>query len=149
MKSIVVFGGSSEPLGQDLCRRLAEAGYSVVNIDHEKSDIEGVTRYPFDAGSSQTAGVLNVMKPDLVINCSWFDDESVTERLDYIKQLCVILEYCEQAGVETYLPWCGTNSLDSVFDAMDDFINVKIRKDEIGVMAELDILKYNQLEPLS
>ena len=96
-KSIVVFGGSSSD-GQKVTGDLVKAGHSVINVDHNKSEVEGVTRYPFDLGSAQTKGILAVANPDIIINCEVVGSDRVSE-LQYLSRVCEILMYAEEHNV--------------------------------------------------
>lgn len=93
-KSIVVFGGSSAD-GQIITAQLVADGHSVINVDHNKSDVPGVTRYPFDLGNAQTRGVLAVARPDTIVSCEVMSGNKVTE-LQYLSRVCEILMYAQE-----------------------------------------------------
>jgi hypothetical protein len=140
-KSIVIFGGSSE-MGQKLTKNLAELGHSVVNIDQAKSDVAGVTRYPFNAGSSQTRGVLQIVKPDLILVCEECDTDSETQVLTYVGQLCTILSFCAEYSVPQIVV---TKQCEKAVEVLDTLTATEV----VQVDAELNAFKkavYSQLE---
>jgi len=78
-KTVLVTGGSGY-IGTQVCVDLVAHGYNVVNIDHKKKDIEGVTQYPFDIDNHQTKGILQLVKPDVIIHLAAY--HSVPESFD-------------------------------------------------------------------
>ena len=65
----LVTGGSGF-LGTVVCHRLATQSHQVINVDRDKKkrDIPGVTLYPFDISNPQVDGIIQLMRPDVIIH---------------------------------------------------------------------------------
>ena len=122
MKSIVVFGGSSAA-GESLTGKLASQGHGVINVDHNKSNVEGVVRYPYDAGTSQTRGILSVVNPDLIVNCDTFDEGDEVSVLNYISKLCAILSHCAEHNVPKIVVASHSDVINNTVDNLNAICN--------------------------
>jgi UDP-glucose 4-epimerase len=67
--TVLVTGGSGF-LGSVVCHRLAALDHTVINIDRDrkKREVSGVTLYPFDIGNPQVDGIIQLMRPDVIIH---------------------------------------------------------------------------------
>lgn len=68
MSNTIFVTGGSGYIGKHVCQYLVNAGYSVLNIDKNKSDMPGVTLCQMDFSNNQIKGMLQLMKPLAVIH---------------------------------------------------------------------------------
>lgn len=122
MKSIVVFGGSSD-LGQNITKELADNGHSVTNIDTIKSEVEGVTRYPFDGTPQQTKGILGVLSPDIIVNCNVIDDTNPSNVIQYLTRLLAVMEHCADQEISKVVLAEQSNSLNQTISNIDSVVS--------------------------
>lgn len=136
-KNIVVFGGSSAS-GQHLTGELVSQGHRVINVDHNKSEVPGVTRYPFDLGSHQTKGILSVMKPDVVISCETAQDQP-QHQLEFLSRLCDIMSHAQDHNVGTVVVVSHGRTVDSAVEAINQITpdtTIKVVADISQITAE-------------
>lgn len=67
--TVMVTGGSGY-LGSVVCHKLVEQGHNVINIDRDrkKREMQNVTLYPFDIGNPQVDGIIQLIRPDVIIH---------------------------------------------------------------------------------
>ena len=120
-QTVVVTGGSGY-IGRPTCELLVAAGYNVINIDRGKSDIPGVTLYPFDLGSSQVRGVLEIAKPDAIIHfaASHFIPDSLKDPGSFyennVSNTISLLRMAHEIGIKHFI----FSSSSSVYGDHDD-----------------------------
>ncbi len=122
MKSIVVFGGSSN-LGQNITKKLAENGHSVTNVDTVKSEVEGVTRYPYDGTPQQTKGILGVLSPDIIVNCNVVDDTDPSDVIQYLTRLLAVMEHCSNQDISKVVLAEQSSSLNKTINNIDSVVS--------------------------
>lgn len=131
-KSVIVFGGSSEA-GQKLTAKLAALEHQVINVDHNKSEVEGVTRYPFDLGSHQIKGILSVANPQVVISCERAND-GVQSQLEFLGRLCDVMIHAQSHDIGQVVVLSQDNTVNQVIDA----INQLTPQTKIHIVTDLD-----------
>lgn len=124
-KSIVIFGGSSAT-GQIISKALITQGCDVINVDHNKSEVEGVIRYPYDAGTSQTRGILRLVNPDLIVVCDVFDDSDEISVLNYVSKLCAVLSHCVEQNVEKIVVNNHSDLIDNIVESLNEFSGIPV-----------------------
>lgn len=122
MKSIVVFGGSSD-LGQNITKKLAENGHSVTNVDTVKSEVEGVTRYPYDGTPQQTKGILGVLSPDIIVNCNVVDDTDPSDVIQYLTRLLAVMDHCSNQDISKVVLAEQSSSLTKTINNIDSMLD--------------------------
>jgi UDP-glucose-4-epimerase GalE len=107
-KTVLVTGGSGF-IGGMVCRLLVAAGHNVINVDRRKSNVEGVTQYPFDLDNHQLKGVIQLTKPDTIMHFA-ADHEvgrSVTEPgvfyWNNVANTIALLNHAVSAGVKNFV----------------------------------------------
>lgn len=68
MNNTIFVTGGAGFIGKNICQQLIHAGYSVISIDKNKSDVPGVTHCQMDFVNSQIKGMLQLIKPLAVIH---------------------------------------------------------------------------------
>lgn len=68
MNNTIFVTGGSGFIGKNICQQLVDAGYTVINIDKNKSDVPNITMCQMDFTNSQIKGMLQLMKPLAVIH---------------------------------------------------------------------------------
>ena len=107
-QSVIVTGGSGF-IGSNVCRKFADAGFNVINIDKKKRELEGVTQYPFELDNKQVQGILKLIKPDLVVHVAANNsvpDSVINPRQTYTDNVyCTInlLNNCIDAGIKNFI----------------------------------------------
>lgn len=107
-KSVVVTGGSGF-IGSNVCKQFVENGFTVINIDRRKREMEGVTQYPFELDNKQVKGILQLIKPDVVVHIA--ANNSVPESLyepgptytDNVYSTINLLNNCREAQVHRFI----------------------------------------------
>ena len=59
----VVITGASGFIGSNVAKLFVDSGFTVINIDKKKRELEGVTQYPFEIDNKQVKGVIELIKP--------------------------------------------------------------------------------------
>ena len=121
-KTILVTGGSGY-IGGQVCRLLVDAGHNVINVDRRKSDIPGVTLYPFDLDNHQLKGVIQLTKPDTIMHFA--ADHEVGRSMsepgvfywNNVANTIALLNHAVEAGVENFI----FSSSSSVYGDIDTF----------------------------
>lgn len=107
-RSVVVTGGSGF-IGSNVCKLFVENGFTVINIDKRKREMEGVTQYPFEVDNKQVQGILKLIKPDVVIHIAANNsvpDSLITTRdtyTDNVYSTISLLNNCVDAGVQNFV----------------------------------------------
>lgn len=107
-RSVVVTGGSGF-IGSNVCKQFVENGFTVINIDKRKREMEGVTQYPFEVDNKQVQGILKLIKPDVVVHIAAYN--SVPDSLintnqtytDNVYSTISLLNNCVDAGVKNFI----------------------------------------------
>jgi len=121
-KTILVTGGSGY-IGGQVCRLLVDAGHNVINVDRRKSDIPGVTLYPFDLDNHQLKGVIQLTKPDTIMHFA--ADHEVGRSMsepgvfywNNVANTIALLNNAVDAGVKNFI----FSSSSSVYGDIDTF----------------------------
>ncbi len=121
-KTILVTGGSGY-IGGQVCRLLVDAGHNVINVDRRKSDIPGVTLYPFDIDNHQLKGVIQLTKPDTIMHFA--ADHEVGRSMsepgvfywNNVANTIALLNHAVEAGVQDFI----FSSSSSVYGEIDNF----------------------------
>lgn len=121
-KTILVTGGSGY-IGGQVCRLLVDAGHNVINVDRRKSDIPGVTLYPFDLDNHQLKGVIQLTKPDTIMHFA--ADHEVGRSMsepgvfywNNVANTIALLNNAVEAGVKNFI----FSSSSSVYGDIDNF----------------------------
>jgi UDP-glucose 4-epimerase len=121
-KTILVTGGSGY-IGGQVCRLLVDAGHNVINVDRRKSDIPGVTLYPFDIDNHQLKGVIQLTKPNTIMHFA--ADHEVGRSMsepgvfywNNVANTIALLNHAVEAGVENFI----FSSSSSVYGDIDTF----------------------------
>ena len=121
-RTILVTGGSGY-IGGMVCRLLVDAGHNVINIDRTKTEIPGVTLYPFDMDNNQLKGVIQLTKPDTIMHFAAEHEVARGEKepgLFYqnnIGNTIALLNSAVEAGVKNFI----FSSSSSVYGNIDTF----------------------------
>jgi UDP-glucose-4-epimerase GalE len=107
-RSVVVTGGSGF-IGSNVCKQFVENGFTVINIDKRKREMDGVTQYPFEVDNKQVQGILKLIKPDVVVHIAAYN--SVPDSLvntnqtytDNVYSTISLLNNCVDAGVKNFI----------------------------------------------
>jgi len=125
-KTILVTGGSGY-IGGQVCRLLVDAGHNVINVDRRKSDIPGVTLYPFDLDNHQLKGVIQLTKPDTIMHFA--ADHEVGRSMsepgvfywNNVANTIALLNNAVEAGVKNFI----FSSSSSVYGDIDTFPTIE------------------------
>jgi UDP-glucose-4-epimerase GalE len=105
----VVITGASGFIGSNVAKLFVDSGFTVINIDKKKRELEGVTQYPFEIDNKQVKGVIELIKPDVVIHIAANNSvpQSVQDPMptytDNVLQTISLLNTCVQAKVPNFI----------------------------------------------
>ena len=105
----VVITGASGFIGSNVAKLFVDSGFTVINIDKKKRELEGVTQYPFEIDNKQVKGVIELIKPDVVIHIAANNSvpQSVQDPMptytDNVLQTISLLNTCVEAKVPNFI----------------------------------------------
>ena len=105
----VVITGASGFIGSNVAKLFVDSGFTVINIDKKKRELEGVTQYPFEIDNKQVKGVIELIKPEVVIHIAANNSvpQSVQDPMptytDNVLQTISLLNTCVEAKVPNFI----------------------------------------------
>lgn len=113
-RTVLVTGGSGF-IGTIVCKLLAAKNFNVLNVDKRKSDIEGVTQYPFGIENKQVEGIIKLTQPDTIIHLAASHEvgRSVANPAEYftnnVANTIALLNHAEENGVKNFIYSSSSN----------------------------------------
>lgn len=105
----VVITGASGFIGSNVAKLFVDSGFTVINIDKKKRELEGVTQYPFEIDNKQVKGVIELIKPEIVIHIAANNSVPMSVQdpmptyTDNVMQTISLLNTCVEAKVPNFI----------------------------------------------
>ena len=105
----VVITGASGFIGSNVAKLFVDSGFTVINIDKKKRELEGVTQYPFEIDNKQVKGVIELIKPEIVIHIAANNSVPMSVQdpmptyTDNVMQTVSLLNTCVEAKVPNFI----------------------------------------------